>query len=65
MKKTVNECCGCAVPGYPCSPTCTLKAVEHYYCDKCGSDIDLDEVYEADEEDLCLDCLKDRFKKAV
>ena len=58
MKKIVNECCNCTVPGYPCSPTCSLKAVTHYYCDKCGADIDLDEVYEADGEDLCLDCLQ-------
>lgn len=63
MKKIVNECCGCAVPGYPCNPTCTLKAVEHFYCDKCREE--LEEVYEVDGEELCQDCLKERFRKVI
>ena len=63
MKKIVNECCGCAVPGYPCSPSCSLKAVEHFYCDKCREE--LEEVYEVDGEELCQDCLKERFRKVI
>ena len=65
MKKTVDECCGCAVPSYPCNDSCPLREVVHYHCDDCDADIDLDEIYEVDGEDLCLDCLKGRFKKAV
>lgn len=65
MRKIVNECCGCAVPSYPCSESCPLREVEHYFCDNCDADIDLDEVYEVDGEHLCLDCLKERYKKAV
>ena len=65
MKRVVNECCNCSVPSYPCTDSCSLREVEHYFCDKCGEDIDLDDIYEADGEDLCIDCLKEKFKKAV
>lgn len=35
-----DECCDCAVPGYPClGDTCQLKNVPHYYCDKCGEEV--------------------------
>jgi hypothetical protein len=65
MKEIVNECCGCSVPPYPCDVTCPLRSVTHYYCDCCGDDIDLEAVFEVDGEDLCLECLKRRFKKEV
>ena len=65
MKKITNDCCGCSAPGYPCNPDCHLKSVEHWFCDKCREEIDVDEIYEVDGEDLCADCLKERFKKAV
>lgn len=65
MKKIVNECCDCAVPGYPClGNSCPRLHVERYFCDNCDAEID-DELYEVDGEDLCIDCLKERFQKAV
>ena len=64
MKRIENHCCGCAVPGYPCmGKYCPNTSVPVYYCDKCGSEIYCDEVYEVDEKDLCEDCLKEIFKK--
>lgn len=62
MVKYENHCCDCATPGYPCRGSeCPLRKVEVYYCDKCGEE--LDEIYEADDEELCEDCLKERFRR--
>lgn len=59
MKSIENRCCGCAVPGYPCSgPTCSLRHVEVHYCDRCGCEL---EGYfkEIDGEELCSDCAEE------
>ncbi|MEE0969606.1 MAG: hypothetical protein U0M06_09570 [Clostridia bacterium] len=66
MKKIENCCCDCAVPGYPCrGESCELRHVEVYYCDNCDPKCDepLDEVFEVEGKDLCLDCLKRLFEK--
>ena len=66
MKRIKNDCCSCAVPGYPCMGTsCPLRNAEYYYCDKCGEEIDPDEIYEVDGEDYCEECLKKEFRKVV
>ena len=63
MKRIENECCDCATPAYPCLGNyCPLTHVSHYYCDKCGDEIDLDELYKVDNEDICECCLKNMFK---
>ena len=60
MLRHENHCCGCAVPGYPCrGDACPLRCVEVYYCDQCGCE--LEEVYDADGEELCEECLKEKF----
>jgi hypothetical protein len=62
MKKIENRCCDCATPGYPClGRACPLTRVEVYYCDKCGDE--LEEIYEVDGDDLCEECLKERFRR--
>jgi hypothetical protein len=59
MRKFVNECCGCASPGYPCEGgLCPRRSVEHFHCDKCGAE---DELYEYDGKELCLECLLENF----
>ena len=64
MKRIENHCCDCAVPGYPCKGSrCPNVNVEVYYCDKCGDALDV--IYEVDCEDLCLDCLKEMFRKEL
>lgn len=63
MQVYEDECCDCATPGYPCiGDSCPNRRVLHTYCDICGEDIEGD-VYEDDGEDLCEDCLKEKFKK--
>ena len=64
MRRIENHCCDCANDTYPClGSSCSRRHVEVYYCDKCGEE--LDDVYEADDEDLCEDCLKKKFRKEV
>lgn len=56
MIKYENDCCGCAAPAYPCmGDICPLRNNPHYYCDHCGFETDL---YEFNEEQLCIDCIK-------
>ena len=66
MRKIENRCCDCATPGYPClGSACPLVRVEVYYCDnpECGAELPPGEIYEADGDDLCENCLKERFRK--
>lgn len=61
MKKYENDCCDCAVPGYPC--TGEHKRVPHWYCDKCGDEFEPEELYVGyDCEELCKDCLASKFQ---
>lgn len=61
-----NRCCDCAVPGYPCQgDSCPLRRVPVHYCDNPKCNNELDEIYEVDGEELCEDCLKDRFRKEI
>lgn len=62
MTRIENHCCDCATPGYPCrGSACPLTRVEVHYCDKCGDE--LDDVYDIDGEELCEECLKDKFRR--
>lgn len=59
MIERTNECCGCAVPGYPCiGSACELRNYPHYYCDRCDEEVDQGELYRYDGEELCIDCIK-------
>lgn len=63
MVRIENHCCNCAVPGYPClGNACERRHVEVHYCDNCEFEIDGD-IYEVDGEELCEDCLKEKFRK--
>ena len=64
MKRIEDHCCDCATPAYPCrGRSCPNRNVEVHYCDKCGEV--LEDIYEADCDELCEDCLKERFRKWV
>lgn len=67
MIKYEDECCSCAVPGYPClGSSCPNRNVSHYYCDRCHEEVDRDELYidEYTGGELCLDCIYGTLKKA-
>ena len=56
-----DECCGCAVPGYPCiGSNCQNRHVKHLYCDKCKDDVE--KLYKYDGQYLCEDCLLEEFE---
>lgn len=63
MKKFISECVGCC--SLPClGKTCPNTNIPVFYCDICNQEIDsTDGVYEVDEKDLCLECLKNKFRK--
>ena len=63
MVKTENHCVGCPTEMGCRGSACPHRNVEVTYCDCCGEEIDRDEIYEVDGEDLCESCLKDKFKK--
>jgi hypothetical protein len=62
MKEITNECVGCPSEMGCLGNSCPNRNVERYYCDVCGEELD-DEIYEVDGEDLCIECLKERFRK--
>lgn len=62
LVKYENECCGCAVPAYPCmGSACPNRRVPHLYCDKCGEEVD--KLYEYDSQQLCIDCIEASLKE--
>ena len=57
MIRFENECCSCAVPGYPClGISCPNRHVKHFYCDDCGNDVET--LYRFEDKELCLDCIE-------
>jgi hypothetical protein len=59
-----DHCCDCAVPGYPCrGSSCPNRRVEVHYCDVCGEQ--LDDIYEVDGDELCEECVLNKFRKEI
>lgn len=57
-----NECCGCAVPSYPCiGDACPNRRVPHLYCDKCEEEVE--DLYKTEDGELCAECVLKMFKK--
>ena len=64
MIRIENQCCSCATPGYPCrGSACPLTRVEVHYCDHCDDELDNDDIYDVDGEELCEYCLKEMFRR--
>ena len=58
MYYETNECCGCAVPGYPCiGDSCHLRHTRHYSCDICDEPIESGKVYKLGLDDCCEGCI--------
>jgi len=65
MKRIENDCCGCAVTAYPCrGNNCPLKNADHYYCDCCKNEVNKEDLYEYEGQELCNDCLLVQVPKA-
>ena len=62
MVRYENHCCDCATPSYPCRGSeCPLVNVEVHYCDKCKDE--LDEIYDDGDDELCEECLLERYRR--
>ncbi len=59
MIRYENDCCACAVPGYPC--TGAHKHVPHLYCDRCDDEVE--SVYDFDGDYICKECLLEMFEE--
>lgn len=61
-KRIENECVGCP-PEIGClGSACIHKKVTRYYCDECKYEYEPDELYVFDGEELCHDCLFEKFQ---
>lgn len=58
MLRIENHCVDCGI--HCLGSICPNRKVEVHYCDKCGEE--LEEIYEVECEELCEDCLKERFR---
>ena len=57
MIRYENQCCDCAVPGYPClGSSCPYVDVPVYYCDACDNEIHTG--YEIDGDHYCEGCAR-------
>lgn len=58
-----NDCCSCAVPGFPCiGDRCELLNAPHFYCDDCEEEVSYGELYWVDDEQLCKYCAITRLE---
>ena len=59
-----DECVGCP-PEIGCfGSACMYKNVPHYYCDKCKYEVDCEDLYYYDGEEICKECLLELIPKA-
>lgn len=64
MVRYENHCCDCATPSYPCmGEQCPLRRVAVHYCDNPKCRAELDEIYDDDGDELCADCLLERYRR--
>lgn len=70
MKRIENDCVGgCGDTGFGCRGSCCpLRRVPHYYCDRCGDEVEFEDFYageltDAGFQDLCEACYDDLFGK--
>lgn len=64
MIRTENDCVGPCPQGCMGS-ACRYRNVLHFYCDKCGGEVDEDELYEDSVAGghICKDCLSELYPK--
>ncbi len=62
MVRIENHCCDCAVPGYPCrGSSCPNRNVEVHYCDRCGEELDADDIHDDGGYEYCDFCRDELF----
>ena len=62
MRQKINGCVDC---GLPCMLFCPLRDDAYIYrCDKCGAEVNPEDLYDYDGEEICSDCLLEAIPKA-
>ena len=56
MTVTRNDCCGCAVPSYPCIHCC--EDYEETVCDFCGEEL---ATHRLNEQEACKGCILEQL----
>lgn len=56
-----DECVGCPIEIGCLGSSCPKKNVPHYFCDECGDEFYPSELYKYDGEELCKNCLVEKF----
>ena len=56
-----DECVGCQTEMGCMGSACPYMNVPHLYCDKCEEEVD--DLYEWDDEQVCIDCILKSLKK--
>lgn len=61
MRIKVSECVGCPSERGCLGSICPKRNMieEHYYCDRCGREIDEYELIDTDGEQLCSRCYRE------
>ena len=63
MVRYEDECVGCPKEMGCLGDACPYRSVPYYFCDKCGEEIDPDDMYcDGDEDHLCRECLLERYR---
>lgn len=64
MREVTDECCGCAVPAYPClGSSCPNRHVVRFYCDKCDEEVDTLYYGSVSGKELCVECALAELEK--
>lgn len=63
MIRYENQCCDCNAALYPCiGEMCSRRHVKIYECDNCSEEVEAEELYNFDGEQLCIDCIRERLE---
>ena len=55
-----DECVGCPTEMGCIGSVCPNRNVPHFYCDKCGDDVE--KLYKYDGQEICEECLLKEFE---
>ena len=56
MVRIVNDCVGCYELGLHCMPNCNKRYTEVHYCDRCDEEIQEEDIFVIDGEEICYEC---------
>ena len=63
-RKLLDNCVGCTSMGLYCrgSACPNSSPIVEYTCDKCGTELDPEDLYDVDGDMLCAECILNEYK---